>query len=104
MTNCDLVWSGCLAGVAVVDATNQLDGPDGTGSLGLDIPRLRRILRKREMRARPVIVVEVLGEHAAQVSLAEDDDVVEALSADGVPSENSSASREVVRAVHCHGG
>lgn len=83
LTNCDLVWSGCLAGVAVVQAAYQVDGPDCTDSRRLDIPRLRRILRKREMRARPVIVVEVLGQYAAQVSLAEDDDVVEALATDG---------------------
>jgi hypothetical protein len=35
------------------------------------------------MRARAVIVGELLGKDAAQVSLAEDDHVVEALAADG---------------------
>src|SRR5262245_6034685 len=44
---------------------------------------LGSVLGERQVSARPVVVLEVLGEDAAQMSLARDDDVVETFSPDG---------------------
>jgi hypothetical protein len=45
-------------------------------------PDVGRILVEREMRASPVIVREVANEDAAQMSFAQDEDVVQILPAD----------------------
>jgi hypothetical protein len=43
---------------------------------------LRTILVEREMRSRLVVIVKVRRQHAAQVTLIEDDDVIETFAAD----------------------
>jgi hypothetical protein len=43
---------------------------------------LRTILGEREMRSRLVVIMKVRGQHAAQVTLIEDDDVIETFAAD----------------------
>ena len=48
----------------------------------LDRPQVGRILVEREVSARPVIVREVAGQDAAQVSFAEDEDVIQTLAPD----------------------
>src|SRR5262249_46648357 len=65
-------------------------GPTDFGNLD-DRPRggdlswadVERILGEREMRSSPVIVGEVADEDAAEVSLAEDEHVIQALAPDG---------------------
>ena len=49
----------------------------------LDRSCVRRVLAKGEVRARAVVVGEVRLEDRTQVGLAEDDNVVEALAANG---------------------
>src|SRR6059036_111293 len=68
-----------LAEVAVMQATDfgNLHDPARLGEL--DGPEVRRILVEREMRASPVIVGEVAGQNAAQMPLAKDDDMLQAL-------------------------
>ena len=48
----------------------------------LDRPAVGRILVEREMSASLMIVREVAGQGAAQVSFAQDDDMIETLAAD----------------------
>jgi hypothetical protein len=48
----------------------------------LNMPDVRRILVEREMRASPVIVREVAGQHAAQVTFAEDQNEIQTLAPD----------------------
>jgi hypothetical protein len=48
----------------------------------LDGPPIRRILLERKVSSRPVIVQEVAGQDAAEVSLAEDEHVIQALAPD----------------------
>ena len=48
----------------------------------VDQPEVRSILAKRKMGARPVIVSEVAGQDAAEVSLVENEHVIQALAAD----------------------
>ena len=48
----------------------------------LDRSRVGCILVEREMSSRPVVVREVRGQHAPEVSLAEDEDVIETLAPD----------------------
>jgi hypothetical protein len=43
---------------------------------------LRTILVEREMRSRLVVIVKVRRQHAAQVTLIEDDDVIQTFAAD----------------------
>ena len=45
--------------------------------------RLGAILAEREMRAASVVILKVRRQHAAQVMLIEDDDVIETFAADG---------------------
>ena len=48
----------------------------------LDLPMDRRILSQRQMRSEFVVVAGVAGKDPAQMSLAEDGDVIEAFPAD----------------------
>ena len=49
----------------------------------LDSTRFRRVFVKSQVRARAVIVAKVIAETTPQVSLVEDDDVVEEFASDG---------------------
>ena len=66
----------------MVEATNfgDLDHPSPTDFL--DFAMLGAVHVEREMRARVVIVVEVLAHDSPQMPLIQDDDVIEALSPD----------------------
>jgi hypothetical protein len=48
----------------------------------LDLPMDRRILSQRQMRSEFVVVAGVAGKDPAQMSLAEDDDLIEVFPAD----------------------
>src|SRR2546427_9686764 len=71
-----------LAEVAVMQATafGNLHDPARLGEL--DGPEVRRILVEREVRAGLVIVGEVPGQDAAQVSFAKDENMIQALAPD----------------------
>ncbi len=49
----------------------------------LDGPSVGCVFVEREMRSRTVVVREVAGQNAAQMALAEDEDVVQTLAPDG---------------------
>ena len=48
----------------------------------LDGPKVGRVFFEREMRARLMVIDEVAGQDAAQVPLAEDENVIQALASD----------------------
>ena len=62
-----------------MQAVNLRNWEDRAVSWRLAWPSVGCILVEREMRARPVIVPEVRGQDAAQMPLAENADVVQAL-------------------------
>jgi hypothetical protein len=68
-----------LADVAVVEAADfgKLDDLSCHGEL--DRPEVGRVLVQREVGTRLMVVGEVLGQDAAEVSLAEDEHVIQAL-------------------------
>src|SRR2546427_12665980 len=70
------------ADVAMMQATDfgNLHDPARVGEL--DGPGVRRILVEREMSASPVIVLEVAGQDAAEVSFAENENVIQTLAPD----------------------
>ena len=71
-----------VADVAVMQATDFGNFHDPARLGKLDGPAVRRILVEREMRASPVIVGEVAGQNAAQVAVAENQNVIQTLAPD----------------------
>ena len=62
--------------------TTNLRERDNVAGLGwVYRAALRTILVEREMRSRRVVIVKVRRQHTAQVTLVEDDDVIETLAA-----------------------
>ena len=74
--------SGRPADVAMMQATNFGDLDDHADFWPLDWPRVGCILVEREVSSGPVIVREVVREDAAQVPVAQDEDVVQTLAPD----------------------
>ena len=72
-----------VAEVPVVEATDLGQGDHAAVLRWLDRARLRCILLEREMRPRAVVVAQVALQTTSQMSLVQDDDVVEKLAADG---------------------
>src|SRR2546425_7792863 len=68
--------------VAVVEAADVGQG-NHAAELGWLGPRLGCILLEREMRPRAVVVAKVAAQTATEMSLAQDDHVVEKLTAEG---------------------
>ena len=68
--------------VAVVQATDLGERDNLAGSGQVYGAALGTILVKREMRSHLVVIVKVRRQHAPQVTLIEDDDVIETLAAD----------------------
>ena len=73
----------CAADVAVVESADLGQCNDAPLRGWLDGARLGSILLEREMRARAVVVADVAVQTATEVSLIQDDHVVEELAADG---------------------
>src|SRR6266849_4947614 len=71
------------ADVAVVQATDFGKLHDLPCHGELDRPEVGRVLVQREMRTRLMVVGEVSGQDAAEVLLAEDEHVIQALAPDG---------------------
>ena len=69
--------------IPVMEATDLGDGDDVTNFRRLTRPGMRRILGQRQMGPCSMIVRDVSGQHAAQMRLAEDDDMIETLAAHG---------------------
>jgi hypothetical protein len=78
---------GVLGGaplVPVMEAADLGDRDDVTPRRRLRRSRMRRVFGQRQMRPGPMIVREVSCQHAAQMPLAEDDDVIQTLAADPI--------------------
>ena len=75
--------SGGAPLVPMVEATNFGDFDHASPTEVLDFAMLGAVHLKREMRAPVVIAVEGVAYHSPQMSLIQDDDVVEALPPDG---------------------
>jgi hypothetical protein len=75
--------SGGATFVAVVQAAYLRERNDLACAGWLDRSRVRRVLAEGEVRARAVVVREVRPEDSAEVGFAKDDDVVEAVAANG---------------------
>src|SRR5262245_8371423 len=67
----------------MVEPADHRDGTDAAEVSSFELAMFGSVLREREMCSRPVVIVEVLGEYATQMTLAEDDHVIEALPTDG---------------------
>ena len=65
----------------MMEASDLWERDDLTGLGWVYRAALRTILVEREMRSRRVVIVKVRRQHASQVTLVEDDDVIETLSA-----------------------
>src|SRR5712664_304057 len=74
--------SGCATLVAMVQAADLWKGDNSASRGWLYGPRLRTILAEREMRLASVVILKVCRQHSAQVTLVEDDDVIETFAAD----------------------
>ena len=66
----------------MVESADLRQGNDGAAFGWLDGARLRRVLLERQVRARAVIVAEVAAQTTTEVSLVQDDHVVEEFAAD----------------------
>jgi hypothetical protein len=55
---------------------------DPSGREDLDRPEIGRVLVEREVGTRPMVIAEVAGQDAAEVSLAENEYVVQALASE----------------------
>ena len=75
--------SGGAPLVPVMEAADLGDRDDVTQRRRLGRSGVWRIFGQRQMRPCPMIVGEVSRQHAAQMRLAEDDDVIQTLAADG---------------------
>ena len=65
-----------------MQSTKDRLGNDSALLRGFDAPRYWSVVIKRLMRARGVVIVDVVGEDPSQVRFAENDDMVEAFTAD----------------------
>ena len=74
--------SRCATLVAMVQAADLWEGDNGACRGWLYGPRLRAILAEREMCPASVVILKVCRQHTAQVTLIEDDDVIETFAAD----------------------
>jgi hypothetical protein len=72
-----------LAYVAVVQPTDFRKLHDSASRRKVDGPDVGCVLGEREMRASFVIVAEVAGQDAAQVSFPEHENMIQALASDG---------------------
>jgi hypothetical protein len=73
----------CPPDVAVMQATDFGNREDHAERWRLDMPSIGSVLLEREVSAGPVIVREVRREDSPKVTLTENDDMVQALAADG---------------------
>ena len=67
----------------MVKSANFCERHDGTFGLDLDASWRGRVLLEGEMSTRTMIVENIASEHASQMRLAEDDDVIQTLATQG---------------------
>ena len=77
-------FRGCATLVAMVQAADLWEGDNGACRRRLYGPRLWAILIQREMGPASVVITKVRRQHTSQVTLVEDDDVIETFAADRV--------------------
>src|SRR5881628_3644524 len=78
-----LAGSGGPSDVAMVEATDFANRDDPAEFRPLNPPAVGRVLVKRKVSTRPVVVREVASQGTAQVSFAEDEDVIQTFAPDG---------------------
>jgi hypothetical protein len=66
----------------MMQTTDLREGDNLAGGGWVYRAAFRTILIEREMRSRLVVIVKVRRQHAAQVTLIEDDDVIQTFAAD----------------------
>ena len=72
-------WSWLrAAGVVMMQATQIRDGPHATGGRRLDDAWLRRVVGQRHVRARFVVIDQILPNDPQEVALVEGEHVIEA--------------------------
>jgi hypothetical protein len=74
--------SGRLPFVAMMKLADFGPRHDLPGAGRVDSPGLGRVLAQREVRSRTVVIRDVGAKYASEMSLVEDDDVVQTLAAD----------------------
>jgi len=74
---------GCLAGVAMMEPTDQGQGDDVAVVGCFNCARFRSILVQRPVRAVLMIIAEIIRESPPQVVLVEHDHVVQTFATDG---------------------
>ena len=89
-------WLRSLMDVAMVQAADFGTLHDPACREDLDRLRSGRVLVRREMGTCQVVVGEVLGQDAAEVSLAEDEHVIQALAPDRARHPRRSSAAQVV--------
>src|SRR5207253_872338 len=67
----------------VMEATDLRNGDDCASCRWRHLPRDRRVLVEREMRAGSLVIFHVLCENTCEAGGSEDDHVIEALASDG---------------------
>ena len=72
----------CATLVAMVQTADLREGDNGTCRWRLYGPGLRTILAEREMCPALVVILKICQQHTAQMTLIEDDDVIETFAAD----------------------
>jgi hypothetical protein len=77
------IASSCAALVPMVQSTHFGEHNDGAFRRRLDASRRGRVFLEGEMGSRPVIVGDVSSKHATQMPLAQNDDVIQTLAAQG---------------------
>jgi hypothetical protein len=82
--------------VAMMEATDRWERDDFAGFGWVYRAALGTILVEREMRSRRVVVLKVRRQDAAQVTLIEDDDVIETLTADRANDPLERSARAIV--------
>src|SRR5213594_2230916 len=75
--------SGGPSDVAMVEATDFANRDDPAEFRPLNPPAVGRVLVERKVSTRPVVVREVASQGTAQVSFAEDEDVIQTFAPDG---------------------
>src|SRR5712691_6718727 len=75
--------SSCAALVPMVQTTHFRERNDGPFCRRLDASRRGRVLLERDMRSRPMIAGNASSKHAMQMTLAQNDDVIQTLAAQG---------------------
>lgn len=71
-----------VMGVAVMQSADVRYCDDAARSWRLDLPWLRAVLPKTEVRPRFGVLGDVLAQHATEMPLVQDDHVIEALAPD----------------------